>query len=129
MEIRDQVDVSIEKGIAGDFRGGLKNRQITVMSFADWQSTCAEISTDLPWTIRRANLLVEDLVFKATDIGRMLCIGDTELEVTQETDPCSRMDEQHEGLKAALMPDWRGGVCCKVIKAGSIKVGDRVELK
>jgi MOSC domain-containing protein YiiM len=72
--------------------------------------------------------LVDKLTFSQADVGKTLRIGDIELEITRETDPCSRMDDQHQGLKSALMSEWRGGVCCKVIKAGSLKVGDSVEL-
>ena len=54
-------------------------------------------------------------------------IGAVELVVTEETDPCSRMDEQHLGLTEALTPDWRGGVCCDVVKPGAIRIGDQVE--
>jgi MOSC domain-containing protein YiiM len=38
------------------------------------------------------------------------------------------MDKLHQDLTAALTPDWRGGVCCKVITAGTIQIGDRVEI-
>ena len=30
------------------------------------------------------------------------------------------MDEAEPGLMAALKPDWRGGVCCRVIQGGEI---------
>lgn len=128
MQTSDQANVSLDKGIEGDFRGAVANRQVTVLSSAAWQQVCNEMGVELPWTTRRANLLVDGLTFSSADIGKTLRIGDTELEITRETDPCSRMDDQHQGLKSALMPDWRGGVCCIVIKAGSIKIGDSVEL-
>ena len=53
--------------------------------------------------------------------------GEVELLVTEETNPCARMDEQHQGLTAALTADWRGGICCNVSKPGAIKIGDQVE--
>jgi MOSC domain-containing protein YiiM len=56
-----------------------------------------------------------------------LRIGDVELEVTKETAPCYLMDQAHEGLLRALKPDWRGGVCCRVVKGGEIRLGDRVQ--
>jgi MOSC domain-containing protein YiiM len=127
MQTCDQANISLTKGVEQDFRGSAKNRQVTVLSTVDWLKTCKEIDADLPWTIRRANLLVDKLTFSPADVGKTLRIGDIELEITRETDPCSRMDDQHQGLKSALMPEWRGGVCCKVIKAGSLKVGDSVE--
>jgi MOSC domain-containing protein YiiM len=33
------------------------------------------------------------------------------------------------GLKAALMPDWRGGICTKVIAGGHIAVGDVIRIE
>lgn len=128
MQTCDQANISLTKGVEQDFRGSAKNRQVTILSTVDWLQVCKEIDADLPWTIRRANLLVDKLTFSQADVGKTLYIGDIELEITRETDPCSRMDDQHQGLKSALMSEWRGGVCCKVIKAGSLKVGDSVEL-
>ena len=60
-------------------------------------------------------------------MGKILRIGDAELVVTGETDPCSRMDEQQRGLTTALTPQWRGGISCDVIKPGAIKIGDQIE--
>jgi len=62
------------------------------------------------------------------DIGKGVRIGDVELKITQETSPCSLMDKLYQGLTTALTPDWRGGVCCKVISAGTIRIGDPVEI-
>ena len=59
--------------------------------------------------------------------GRALAHGDLVLEITGECGPCTRMDEQYEGLTAALMADWRGGVTCRVISGGRVAVGDAVE--
>ena len=127
MQPVDEATVSVERGLAGDFRGAQKGRQVTVLSQAAWQRACAELGTELPWTTRRANLLVEGLEFSEKDLGKTLRIGEVELIVSEETDPCSRMDEQHAGLTAALEPDWRGGVCCDVAVPGAIKIGGRVE--
>ncbi|MCH6566428.1 MAG: MOSC domain-containing protein [Proteobacteria bacterium] len=66
--------------------------------------------------------------FGESDVGKTIRIGEVCLEITQETYPCSLMDKQHQGLKDALTPKWRGGVCCNVLNAGSIQVGDRVEI-
>jgi MOSC domain-containing protein YiiM len=55
------------------------------------------MDADLPWTTRQANLLVDKLTFSPVDVGRTLRIGDIELEITQETDPCSRMTTNIKG--------------------------------
>ena len=127
MQQIDHAQVSVDGGISGDFRGSQQGRQVTILSEDVWRKVCAELGADLPWTTRRANLLVDGVEFDASWVGRKIRIGSVGLVVTEETDPCSRMDAQHPGLTAALTPDWRGGVCCNVLKAGDIGVGDAVE--
>ena len=127
MQSIDSAKVTVDSGILGDFRGAQRGRQITILSEEAWQQACAEIDTELPWTTRRANLLVDGIEFDASWVGRKVHIGEVELVVTEETAPCSLMDAQHDGLAAALSPDWRGGICCDVVKPGEIAVGDAVE--
>lgn len=122
------LEVSPERGIAGDCRGRPGKRQVTVLSLESWQKACAEVDTDLHWTTRRANLLVRGLAFGPESVGKVIRIGDVRLEITRETDPCRRMDQAHPGLKRALSPGWRGGVCCRVIKGGWLAIGDQVQM-
>jgi MOSC domain-containing protein YiiM len=112
-------------GLAGDVRGATADRQVTVLFRESWEAACAELGVALPWLTRRANLLVEGL--KTPRSGRFR-IGDVVLEVAGETKPCQLMEAAHHGLRAALKPDWRGGVCCRVINGGNIRLGDPVEL-
>lgn len=126
MEELEGIDVSPAAGVAGDFRGRPGDRQVTVLSREAWEAACAELGTDLAWTTRRANLLVEDVDLEATT-GRSLCIGSAQLEITGETDPCPRMDEQRSGLRAALEPAWRGGATCRVVQGGNLRPGDPVK--
>ena len=60
--------------------------------------------------------------------GTRITIGNAELEVRVETEPCDLMDKQHKGLRAKLENDWRGGVCCSVREPGNIKIGDDVKI-
>lgn len=121
-------EISLEDGLQGDSKGKVKQRQITVLSKESWFRACEELGTDLPWTHRRANLLIKGFEFLPTDVGRTLSIGEVILEITRETDPCWKMDKACQGLKEALLPGWRGGVCCKVIQPGTITTGDDVVL-
>ena len=119
--------VTLERGVGEDFRGKPGERQVTVLSEEGWRAACAVAGVALDWTERRANLLIEGIDLKAS-AGRVLKIGDVRLRITRETDPCERMEEVHAGLYEALLPEWRGGVCCRVIAAGEITLGDKVEL-
>lgn len=119
--------VGTETGVSPDYRGLPGKRQVTVLSKEAFDTACAELETTLPWTIRRANLLISGIELE-NSTGKQLRIGDLILEITGETEPCYRMDEQYEGLKSALEPAWRGGVTCRVIQGGNIKIGDEVQL-
>ncbi|HLU06817.1 MAG TPA: MOSC domain-containing protein [Woeseiaceae bacterium] len=128
MQTLEHAEISSESGVACDFRGKPGPRQVTVISAAAWQAACAELNDDLPWTTRRANLLVEDVELPKS-IGAILRVGPVRLQITGEVDPCSRMEEQRPGLKAALQPEWRGGVSCTVIAGGPVSLGDEVEVE
>ena len=127
METLDRAEISTAAGVAGDFRGRPGKRQVTVISSRAWQAACEELGRDIPWTTRRANLLVDDMDLPQ-QAGGTLEIGDVRLKVTMEVDPCSRMEEQVAGLQGALSPEWRGGVACTVIAGGTVSVGDDVRL-
>lgn len=118
-----ETHVSREAGVVGDFRGQPGKRQVSLVFAADWAAACADLGQDAPWTLRRANFLVEGLANPRMAGGRVR-IGAALLEVTGETDPCARMDAQLQGLRAALTPDWRGGVLARVLEAGAVRVGD-----
>ena len=128
MQELEQVQVGETFGIEGDLRGKPGNRQVTVLSVESWRQACAAAGAELPWTTRRANLLLEGLLFEKNMVGQILSIGEVQLQITKETVPCFRMDEAHPGLQEALKPHWRGGVCCKVISGGLVQVGDAVRL-
>ena len=119
--------VDIAHGIEGDARGAKTGRQVTVLFREGWEAACGELGVVLPWTTRRANLFVEGVPIPRE--GGRLLIGSSALEVTQETQPCSLMEKAHIGLRAALTPEWRGGVCCRVVAGGPIQVGDQVRVE
>ena len=127
MQERQEAEISTESGIQDDYKGTRDGRQVTILEKSAWETTCQELGADLPWTTRRANLLVEGVNLQDT-LGAQIQIGDVLLEVTEETLPCGRMDELHQGLRDALTPDWRGGVSCVVVKGANVRIGDAVQL-
>lgn len=127
METLERADISTETGVAGDFRGGPGQRQVTVISTAGWRASCDDLGSEIPWTTRRANLLVDGIELSGST-GSIITIGAARLLVTGEVDPCWRMDEQYPGLTNALKPEWRGGVSCTVLEGGPVSIGDPVSL-
>jgi MOSC domain-containing protein YiiM len=129
MNLEDRASVGPDSGVAADFRGRPGARQVTVIAQEDWTRACADAGADLPWHARRANLLVDGLKLANTQGCRLRIGTEVVLEITGELEPCERMDEAHEGLREALMPDWRGGLTCRVLSGGGIAAGDPVALE
>lgn len=127
LEELETAAISLENGIEGDARGRKPGRQVSILFREGWESACRQAGAALPWTTRRANLCVEGFAFPH-ETGWRMKIGEAVLEVTMETEPCHLMDRAYLGLRKAMAPDWRGGVCCKVVQGGRIALGNTVEL-
>src|SRR5687768_16375943 len=88
----DSIEIFARAGLAGDFGRKPGKAQVTLVSAARWYAACAALREDVPWTERRANLLVGDIDLDVVP-GRQLAVGCAILEITGETDPCHSMDE------------------------------------
>ncbi|MGE0848215.1 MAG: MOSC domain-containing protein [Hyphomicrobiaceae bacterium] len=121
--------ISAEAGLVGDCkRAKPRRRQITVLAREAWQTAAAQVGEpDLPWTVRRANLLIAGIELPRGK-GSVFRIGEVRLELTGQTYPCGRMEEAHPGLLRALARDWRGGFTCRVLEGGRIVLGEPVEV-
>jgi MOSC domain-containing protein YiiM len=134
METLDHVAVTAAEGVHGDFRGGLaatkpgRKRQVSLIEAECVSAALAGSGAVIDWSDCRRNLLVQGLRLPREQ-GLRVRIGDSlVLEITGECDPCERMDALHEGLRAAMTPDWRGGFLGRVIEDGEIAVGDEVRI-
>ncbi|MEJ5976355.1 MOSC domain-containing protein [Novosphingobium sp. PS1R-30] len=139
IETIGHVSVTAAEGVHGDFRGAMaatkktRKRQVSLIEAESWAAALADLGLapgeGPPWSDRRANLLVEGLRLPR-EPGKIIAIGATlRIETTVETEPCERMDALLPGLKATLMPDWRGGVCGRVVTDGDIAIGDEVRIE
>lgn len=134
MEVIERVEVTVDGGISGDFRGvrrpgGLGKRQVTLLERIDWDAAMAEVSRSIPWYERRSNLLVDGLDLPQVAGARLRIGANVMLEVTRHTDPCERMEVLAPGLFAAMVSDWRGGACARVLAGGVIAIGDEIRIE
>lgn len=121
-----QANVIAGRGIDAENRK-TGRREVTLLSAERWRDACRELGVELPWHTRRANLLIEGIDLGAT-LGQVLTIGPIQLRIHGETRPCGIMDEQHPGLREALVPDFRGGVHAEVLVGGTVRIGDPVRV-
>jgi len=134
METLDTVAVTAAAGVHGDFRGARaalkpgRKRQVSLIEAEGLAAAFAESGAALDWYDCRRNLLVQGLRIPR-EPGACVAIGDhLVIEITDQCEPCERMDALHEGLRAALDPDWRGGFLGRVVEDGEIALGDEVRI-
>ena len=129
MVTRQDAIIDPRTALAGDFGRKPGKRQVSVLSWEKWLAACATLGVtpaEVPWTFRRANLLVAGIDLPVVP-GRRLAVGSVVLEITGEADPCQRMEQQFAGLQAALTPDARGGLVATIITGAAVAVGDKVK--
>ena len=128
LEEKNEVEVTTEHGLAGDhYHGESKNRQVTLIQ-AEHLDLVANVlgkETVHPGELRR-NIVVSGINLLAFS-ERQFQIGDVVLEMTGKCHPCSRMEE-NLGAGGYNAMRGHGGITTRVIKGGTIKVGDTVKL-
>jgi len=127
MQVVESANIQINSGMDGENRPSGK-REVTLLSEESWTDTCRDLGTELPWQTRRANLLLQGIDLQRS-VGCTMTIGNVKLLIHGETRPCALMDKLHDGLRNALVPDWRGGVFGQVLTGGTIQVGDSVTVE
>lgn len=126
LKVVDSVEVSAATGLTGDHYGGQSgSRHVTLIQAEHLPVVAAGEGRDTldPALVRR-NLVVSGLNLLALK-DHTLRIGDAVLRVTGQCHPCSKME-------TALGPGGynalrgHGGLTAKVVRDGTIRVGDEV---
>jgi MOSC domain-containing protein YiiM len=74
----------------------------------------------------RENITVEGADVQTWPVGARVRAGEAVFEITMVCDPCERMDQLRDGLRAQL--DGKRGMLARVIEGGEVALGDPVEL-
>ena len=74
----------------------------------------------------RENVTVDGADVQQWPIGQRVRAGGAVFEITMVCDPCHRMDELRQGLRAEL--DGRRGMLARVVESGDVALGDEIEL-
>ena len=74
----------------------------------------------------RENVTVAGADVQTWPVGQRVRVGQAILEITMVCDPCHRMDELRDGLRAEI--DGKRGMLAHVVEGGEIALGDAIEL-
>ena len=114
-------------GIDGDANRGVSQRQVTIIDVDVFDRVRDHLPDATP-AMRRANIMVRGIPL-AESRDQVLKLGSVSVRIRGETRPCERMDEQCDGLTAALEGGWGGGVYGIVLEGGTVRVGDSASLE
>ncbi len=123
-----EADLNEESGLQGDhYRGRSRKRQVTLIQAEHIQAVAKILDKPGidPGLLRR-NLVVSGINLLALK-DRRFSIGDLILEGTGHCHPCSRMEE-NLGAGGYNAMRGHGGLTAKVVKGGTIRLGDEVKL-
>ena len=130
LQTLEQVEAVADLGLAGDHRMEKtpgSGRQVTLISeeYIQMISHYLGGKAVFPKQLRR-NLVVKNINLSALRY-QSFQIGDAIFEAGALCHPCQRMEQVlGKGGIAAMM--GHGGLCCKIIKSGTITLGDSVNL-
>ncbi|MEJ2410301.1 MAG: MOSC domain-containing protein [Novosphingobium sp.] len=125
------VAVTAAAGVQEDFRGVVRRgkaprRQVSLIEAESRAAALCELDDfegdGLPWHVRRGTCAFPACACRASRARSSRSGSSRRIGLAMECDPCSRMDEIRPGRRAALTPDWRGGVLGPVLDDGEIAV-------
>lgn len=126
MKVIESVKANYETGLEGDRYQKDGKRQVTLIQFEHLLTATQIMKTPVRPEMVRRNIVVKGINLLALK-EQQFKIGKVILETTGACHPCSRMEENlGEGGYNAMR--GHGGITTRIIKGGTIKVGDKVEL-
>jgi MOSC domain-containing protein YiiM len=106
---------------------GESKRQVTVIQSEHLQAAASFLGKEeIDPSLVRRNIVVKGINLNAL-AGRQFSIGDAILEMSGYCPPCHRMEE-NLGKGGYNAMRGHGGITCRVLKEGKIKIGDKVSV-
>jgi MOSC domain-containing protein YiiM len=120
MDGHERRQAIVGEGLEGCAHANPPKREVLFASKEHLDSVDVE-----PGAIRE-NLTVEGDDVQQWPIGQRVRAGGAVFEITMVCDPCHRMDELRDGLRAEL--DGKRGMLARVVESGEVVVGDEIQL-
>ncbi len=124
----DEVDANEVTGLVGDhYKGKSGERQVTLIQAEHLAAVASILQKDkIDPVLTRRNLVVSGVNLLAF-ADQQFRVGEVVLEMTGPCHPCTRMEE-NLGTGGYNAMRGHGGITARIIRGGTIKVGDEVGL-
>lgn len=114
-------------GLVGDRYHGTRHRHVSIQSQEYLDAAATALGHDFDAGATRRNITV-DAGEIPTRPGTRITVGEVELEVVRVLAPCRLLDDDiGPGAAAALRR--RAGSACRILRGGTIHVGDEVTIE
>lgn len=121
-----QANLLVDFGIEGDAHGGKWHRQVSLLALESIEKM-RQKGLDVGPGDFAENITTENIDLVSLPIGTKLKIGDEALgEVTQIGKECHHGCAIRQQAGDCVMP--REGIFIKVLRGGTVKVGDKIEI-
>jgi len=126
LTLLDEIEAVTGVGLVGDRHAGSAARQISIQSRSELREAADRLGREILAEQTRRNITIDKGSLPRTR-GQALRLGAVELEVFSDAAPCALMTELiGEGARPALQR--LAGIHCRVIRGGTIHVGDELVL-
>lgn len=122
----EQIELKINHGILNDAHAGDWHRQVSLLDLSSFDKMHNKANVELRPGIFAENITTEGIDLWSLPIGTRLQIGETLLEITQIGKECHRHCQVFKQVGDCVMP--REGIFAKVIKEGTITVGEAINI-
>ncbi len=124
----NHVTVLSNFGIVGDYRSEkFQIGQITLVEAEIIDSMSRELGYDIPAGSSRRQIMVKGIKLNEL-IGRNLRMGQILIRVEDKCNPCKNMETKIGPGAEEAMSD-NGGIRCRIIKGGELRVGDKITVE
>jgi molybdenum cofactor synthesis domain-containing protein len=122
----ESVVLQEDFGIEGDAHAGNWHRQVSLLGYESIQKVQAAMPYELADGAFAENIVTQGITLYALPIGTRLRIGESLCEVTQIGKECHHGCAIRELTGDCVMP--REGIFVKVIKGGTVRSGDAIDI-
>ncbi|MDG1366151.1 MAG: MOSC domain-containing protein [Acidimicrobiales bacterium] len=120
----ESIEIETAAGILGDRYHGSRHRHVSVQSVEELAEAEATHASALNPLLTRRNITISAGRIPR-DPGHRWTVGEVKLEVVRDAAPCKLLDDEL-GVGARTAMRRRAGVICRVIRGGTVAIGDPV---